>query len=524
MIVEYPKECGNWYIVRCRKHNLNWFHNPLQAAGKHILANGHTCPSGKITLAIKELGELVEGCDQQKAETSNAEYKKAIDQGYKPRNTMTGPQKNKPRSATKKADDKSDQDSIDSFTGVINPVVGDVYYAWWDGEPRSWYQVVILPYLGDGDWKAVGITGNLFTSGLKKEIPSCFTVAKVTTDSGKEALRLNWAEGYQDGGAKVRARRFPCLFLHDPLTIPSADQEFVLGCNDEVLAFRPAQQLRHRSEILPSGLNKIGVDHYEHLARGFEARLGAIQAKQNSAPGGEVEDNISAQGSSLPDQQHPNATTSVESKESPCPLPASDVQDLRPHSSESHQPMSGDEHRDISDRHGLTARNPRVSLPSHLGTGLSGTYRSIQSADLDQTTDTSTYHPATASTSTTHRPSPNGREGGESGAESWAPQAASRQAQPMAMKSQSVCPPFALQQSSSTSQSPRAASAPAGEPRGPTALRPIRPRKDDEKLSDGPPQQNRASGLRNTANTVGKDALSNSAGQASWTFDYSEMP
>ncbi|KAK7731195.1 hypothetical protein SLS63_005470 [Diaporthe eres] len=158
------------------------------------------------SLAIKELGALVESCDLQKAEASNTEYDKALKQGYKPRNTMRKKKRarpNRPKSVTKKADVKCDQELGGSFEGVIDPVVGEVYHAWWENEPRSWYLVVILPYLGDGDWKEVGITGNLFTSGLKKEIPNCFKVVKVTTDSGKEALRLTWAEGYQDGGPKM---------------------------------------------------------------------------------------------------------------------------------------------------------------------------------------------------------------------------------------------------------------------------------------------------------------------------------
>lgn len=354
-------------------------------------------------------------------------------------------------------------------------------------------------------------------------------MVKLATNA-KQKDWLTWAEGYQDGGPKIRERKFPCLFLHDPLVIPSSNQDFVLGDKAEVLAFRTAQYLRHRSTILPPGQSKAGVDAHEGLARDFEARLGAIRAKQNPVPEQEDRDNVRAQAPSTEDQQHPNTTTSVESKDTPCPSPASDVHDLQHQSSENYQLVSGDEHSNISDRRGLTAWNPRVSLPSQLGSSLSGRSHSMQRAGLDQRANMSTYHSITSTTSTAHEPSPNGREGGQLSAESSASQAASRQSQPMALKSQSVCSPFALQQSSSTSQpavrtsqSPRAASALAGEPRGPTALRPIRPRKEDEKHSDGPPQQNRASGLRNTANTVGKDAVSNSTGQTSWAPSYSAM-
>lgn len=443
-----------------------------------------------------------------------------------PRQKGQTKQAQKSKKSTKRTTTQgSEHEPIGGFEGVIDPVVGGIYYAWWAGETTSWYRVVILPYSGDGDWKEVGITGNLFSSGLRKEIPNCFVV-NLATDAGEEES-LTWAEGYQDGGPKVWARKFPCLFLHDPLVIPSSDHEFVLDDKAEVLAFRPAQQLRHLSTILPPEQSKAGVDAHKGLARDFVARLGAIRAKQNPIPEQETQDSVRAQAPSTEDQQHPNTTTSVESKDSTCPSPGSDVHDLQHHSSENYQLVSGDEHSDISDRRGLTARNPRVSLPSYLGSSLSGRSHSMQGADLDQRADTSRYQSVTSTTSTTHGPSTNGREGVQSSAESSAYQAASRQSQPMALKSQGVCSPSSLQQPSSTSQPavctsqiPRAL---AGEPRGPTALRPIRPRKEDEKHSDGLPEQNRASGLRNTANTVGKDAVSNSTGQTCWAPSYSAM-
>ena len=324
--------------------------------------------------------------------------------------------------------------------------------AWWDAEPRSWYLVVILPYSGDGDWRKVGITGNLFNSGLKNAIPNCFKVARIPTNSGQEALRLLWAEGYQDGGPKIRARKFPCLFLHDPLRIPSAEQEFVLGDEAEVLAFRSAQQLRHRSTILAPGLARIGVDAYQGLARHFEARLGEIRAKHNPAPEQEVEDNAGMQDSSMQDEQHPSATTSVEAKKSPYPSP-SDVQDLHHHGSGSDFSMPGDGHRGTSACFGLATRNPRVSVPSHVGDSLIGRSGSRNSADFDQRSDSSTYHSATPTTSTAHRPSPNDEEcGGRSSAETWKSQATSRQSQPMKNRSQNKGSPPAEQESPSTSQ------------------------------------------------------------------------
>lgn len=491
------------------------------------------CPSKKANVAIEELGELVEGCDKQKADASNAKYQKALDQGYKPNNKMKPQQKGQAKPAQKakktaKRNQGFDREPVGLFKGVINPIVGEIYHAWWDGETQSsWYLVVILPYSGDTEWKEIGLTGSLFRSGLRKEIPSCFKEAKVATDAGQEALKLMWADGYQDGGSKVRTRKFPCLFLHDPLEIPNADQEFALDDKAEVLAFRSAQQLRHRSTILPPGQSMAGVDAHQSLARDFEVRLGAIRAKQKkSASEQRNEDNVCAQASLKEDQHHPNATTPVKPKESSRPPSSSEVRDLHHHSSESYLSTLGNGQRGISDRYGLTAWNPRVSLPSQLGNSLSGSYRSSyrssQSAGLDQRADRSTYHSVPPTTSTTHRPSSGRSEGGHSVAESSAPQAASRQAQPMTLKPHNVCSPLVLQKTS-TNQSPRATSAFAGERRGPTALRPFGSQKEDEKKSDGPHLHNRASGLRKAVNMMEKDAVPSSAGLTSWTSSYSAM-
>jgi hypothetical protein len=364
-IVEYPKRRGNWYIVRCMDHGLNWGKNPVRAATKHLLGKSHAC-SSKPNLAIEELGELVEDCDRQKADASNAEYQKALDQNYEPNNIMTKPAQESRHEPSK---------------GIIHPVVGEVYYAWWDFHPSGWYLVVVLPYLGDGDWKEVGITGNLFNSGLRDNIPECFNVLQ---DSKKEE-RLAWAEGYEDDGPKVSARKFPCLFLHRPLKIPTADQEFTLGDTAEVLAFRTAQQLRHRSTILPPGLS-IMVDAFQGLARDFETRLRAIQAKQNPASEQGVEDNV--QASLLQDQQYPKATDCVESMQYPHPSSTSGVQDPRHYVTASDLSRPEDRYGESSDPHELAPRNPRVSFPSDLRNGLIGRYGSSRSPDLIETTRT----------------------------------------------------------------------------------------------------------------------------------------
>lgn len=444
--------------------------------------------------------------------------------GYKPKNTMNAKpsrerQKTKSSEPTKGSAQTSDHEPAGVFRGVIDPAVGKVYHAWWNGEPGEpslWYPVVILPYSGDCDWKEVGLTGNIFTSGLGKEIPTCFKTVKVAKGAEEKSLRLTWAEDYEDRGPEVRSRKFPCLFLHPPLEIPNAGEEIVLGPQDELLAFLPAKDLRHQSTDLPSPLCYAALDAYKGLVQAFQARLEAIRAK-HAASEQEAGKAFCAQASPTRGQQQPDATVSAKVLGLPDTFPRYDDQELHP-SIEHNLPMPGHGRRDGSDDYGLDAQDPRESLQVQLKNNSGGRFHNVQSADLDRRANMSTNRSVTSTTSSTHRPSPNGREGSHSNAEPWASQVASRQVQLMGSESQNVSSPFALQQSSS--QRPRAASAIPGGTRGPTALRPTQPLIETEKRSDGPIQQDKSSGLRKAVNTADRDAVPKSAGHTSWGSPY----
>lgn len=284
-------------------HNLNWGRNPVSSATQHLIGKAHGFLK-RPNLAIEQLGELVEDCDQQKANRSNMEYKKFLDEGYKPKTTVTNPRQGQMEQARKFPF------TVEPSEGVIYPEVGGVYLAWWESHPSGVYLVVILPHLGNGDWKEVGIACNLFDTGLYNKIPKCFNVVK----DAERGMRLTWAEGYEDGGPQVSARKFPCLFLHPPLEIPAADKEIVLGDMAEVLAFRSARQLCHRSTTLSPVFSQTVKDN-ESLARAFEKRLKTIQAKRS--PESEQETAVTSQISSSQDQQYPGNTSATTGLGSP---------------------------------------------------------------------------------------------------------------------------------------------------------------------------------------------------------------
>lgn len=504
-IFEYPRNCGKWYIVRCVEHNLNWGLDPIRGAASHLQSHGS---SRKSDSAIEELGELVEGCDRQKADLSNAQYQKAIDQGYTPKKHMI---KSRQEVQAKPAQNPGHKPS----EGVIDPVVGQIYHAWWDSN-ESWFSVVVLPYLGDGNWKEVGITGNLFSSALRNDIPGCFKRAKVTTDSGEDVSKLMWAEGYQDDGRKVNSRQFPCLFLHPPLRIPSADQEFILDHKTEirVLAFRAVQQLRHPSTNLPQGTDMMGVLAYQDLTRDFEARLRAIQGKQNPTP--EQENEVNGQASLLPDRQHSKPITSVESTESPRLSPRPGV--AQHNSTKSNISTSGNGSRDNPDPHTLVAQSSRVSSPNHLSRFLISDRDSrpltMEGHDsLQGQADLSNGRRAKRSNITGPFPGSRGRSN-EIGITS---QLFDRSRQGTGVRS-------------GDSQGPRAAEAAdfsspeatrrTGEGRGPTALRTSNWKGNASHIEEVPQQVNIPRG-RHSADTVERDAVPNGAGKTTWPSSYS---
>lgn len=349
--------------------------------------------------------------------------------GQKPMQNTTSPS----------VDDELDND----FEGVIDPVVGRIYHALWEGECSGWYLVVILPYAGDGDWKEVGITGNLFTSGLAEEIPNCFKVVKNTASSRREA-RLTWAEGYQDGGPRVRSRKFPCLFLHPPLEIPTSDQKFEIDTKAEVLAFLKADHLRHKSTIHSISQDTRAIDAYQHLAEKFEVRQKTIQAKQDTAPGREVDHGSNVGASSI---QRPKDIASVGTMgHLGLSTNSNALQEPRQDNARNDLPMSRSEPRYSWDHSELISMEPRASLPNYDGNSLIGEHGGREGALSDQLR--ANLSPPTPSI--TNRQSLNGGDDEQSTVNSWVSKMSERQSQPTTL--QQKASPYVWQDTSNTSQ------------------------------------------------------------------------
>lgn len=84
LIIEFPPNEGNWYILKCEEHGMHFGLNPLRSAAKHLNSSKHKKMSQQHWLAVEVLGYFVFDCDAAMAERNNAAVTKAFERGYKP--------------------------------------------------------------------------------------------------------------------------------------------------------------------------------------------------------------------------------------------------------------------------------------------------------------------------------------------------------------------------------------------------------------------------------------------------------
>jgi len=221
--------------LRCDLHGVHFGLQPLLGAAKHLHSSQHGNLPKHHALAVDLLGHFVFDCDKKLAEMNNAAVKKAfVEGGYTPYNvnrlTRTqrlnqglpangngSPSRPSPRPKPIESNPAggnnvngdiaggASQKSPRPFTGLTNPVPGELYLGYWT-KTKSKFAIVVLPLTG-----SVGVTshasGSLHSIGLLPNAPRCFTVNKAThTITG-------WAKGYEDGGPLVTKREFPVVYF-----------------------------------------------------------------------------------------------------------------------------------------------------------------------------------------------------------------------------------------------------------------------------------------------------------------------
>lgn len=248
VIVEWPTGSRRWYILKCVEHGLRFTRRPVQGAAKHLNGNDHGREDRNRDYAVRALGYLVTDCNEYLANLNNQVAEEAYARGYKPlfsrpkkqRDPTREPRKRHvggqgsisklavPQSTTYKATAKVRQEAATQATyqktpewdGITHPKTFQIYYGRWKGHSLGnknrdqIYPVMILGWdsqngsgLKDSDLDATGLLKQ------KSKPPKCYNY-----DSHSHKIK-GWAPGYEDGGPKVRLRKFPVMFFDELQTV-----------------------------------------------------------------------------------------------------------------------------------------------------------------------------------------------------------------------------------------------------------------------------------------------------------------
>ncbi|KAI1134671.1 hypothetical protein F5Y05DRAFT_204602 [Hypoxylon sp. FL0543] len=256
-IVEWPRGSRKWYILKCEKHGLHFTKNAIQGAAKHLNGLSHGFPDRNREVAVNTLGYLVVDCDESLARLNNSVAEEAYDKGYKPRSAKSKNRSSKglegqkdekglvrafpsnpanlvPGSAkgiaptpekqvveggteSQSGTPSTHQKSPASWSGITHPKTFHIYYGHWKVNVHRKGSDKIYPVMILG-WDRQNGSGlkdtELNDTGLLKKAnqpPNCYIY-----DSNKI---VGWAPGFEDGGPKIRLRKFPVMFFDASQTV-----------------------------------------------------------------------------------------------------------------------------------------------------------------------------------------------------------------------------------------------------------------------------------------------------------------
>ncbi|KAK4199289.1 hypothetical protein QBC40DRAFT_307633 [Triangularia verruculosa] len=220
IIIQFP-DGGEFYILRCEEHGVNFGEHPLRGAAKHLASAQHGRMSKEHTQAIRTLGWVVEGCDQKLMDMNNKMVLEAMKNGYKPFNAN---QLNKTERA-KKGFPQLDKNGVPitsplstpvsrqrkQNTGIPNPTPAGLYTGHCVADQKQ-HPFIILPWTEEKLTSAGLLDSSLEDVGLFVDVvPKCYEYER---DERNQVKRIKgWAEGYEDGGPLVKKREFPVLHI-----------------------------------------------------------------------------------------------------------------------------------------------------------------------------------------------------------------------------------------------------------------------------------------------------------------------
>lgn len=215
-IVEHE---GRFYILRCDECEMHFNDSPLKGAGRHLDSKKHGWMFRGHAVVVKVLGIEVLNCNRERQKTNNDEFKLALEAGYRVYRKPSSARARGPQPQEQAQEESRQQANITNSrrrnrraTGeaVLDPVPGKIYLAFWRGLGRV--AVIVLPRgcFGDPSFGEVGLDGSSLaedTDLLEKDVPECYRVSPETRKI------TGWQDGYEDGGEKVRERKYPVMYF-----------------------------------------------------------------------------------------------------------------------------------------------------------------------------------------------------------------------------------------------------------------------------------------------------------------------
>lgn len=195
-ILDCPMQSGKFYIFRCHKHDTWFRRKPWKELRDHIKDEKNRHTEYDERSMIKDFGVEVLNCDA----ASVHNYNRGISSHL---NTLG---QNRGKGTQILAQVSSNATSLDRIT---RPLTDGTLYLIKLPKDKQEYAAMVLPMRGD--LSRLGIEGTLSESPLmvsNSYLPQCYRL-------DDESQELCWAEGYDDGQAQERRRRFPVIVFKD---------------------------------------------------------------------------------------------------------------------------------------------------------------------------------------------------------------------------------------------------------------------------------------------------------------------
>ncbi|KAF3764126.1 hypothetical protein M406DRAFT_107394 [Cryphonectria parasitica EP155] len=188
-----------------------------------------------------------------------------------------------------------------AFSGVMDVTPGQVYQAYYQhpsSVERGWYMALALPFQGDAWAKDINLDFAMDMMDLQDGFPDCYVpqVEKiyhtgangiVTTTEAISSLK-GWAPGYEDGGPRVKERRFLFLFFDDrkpaKLRIPAKPGQ-KMTFTKSALSNMPIDWVA-ASDLRPADIKVEGSVRGRKTAEKFKKMMESLASLEKGVEGG----------------------------------------------------------------------------------------------------------------------------------------------------------------------------------------------------------------------------------------------